>query len=249
MYKQYLEHLELSPPDELSLDFLQQLVYQHTLIVPWENFELQFNDKIELGLEALISRYVDERLGGLCYQLSSTFCGLLDHLGFEATLVPARLLGFGTKIYEQPRNTHIVPLVKFKGQYVLCDVSWLGLQQALLLEPDMQGSYSIEASANPELPYTLYLHEDDQTYPQYEFGREVVTKAWVQGCLDYNDASLEREAAHHTIIARATEMGRVSIVDEEVKIVENQKTTIKHVDDYGGFEPAVSTLITSDFQY
>lgn len=70
---------------------LRALHRAHLLTVPFENLDIELGRKIVLDEEAILHKIVDERRGGFCYELNAAFAALLRALGFQVTLLSARV--------------------------------------------------------------------------------------------------------------------------------------------------------------
>lgn len=89
----YLDRLgvpagERPPPD---LDTLRLLHRAHLRTVPFENLDVHLGERLQLADEALLDKIVRRRRGGICYELNGAFAVLLRALGFEVSLLAARV--------------------------------------------------------------------------------------------------------------------------------------------------------------
>jgi N-hydroxyarylamine O-acetyltransferase len=87
----YLERLgfEALPPP--TIEGLRGLHAAHLERVPFENLSIHLGEEIVLEPEALVAKIVDRRRGGFCYELNGAFATLLRALGFDVTLLAARV--------------------------------------------------------------------------------------------------------------------------------------------------------------
>ena len=74
-----------------TLDTLRALHRAHLLAVPFENLDIARGRKIVFDEDALIHKIVEKRRGGFCYELNGAFAALLRGLGFQVTLISARV--------------------------------------------------------------------------------------------------------------------------------------------------------------
>ncbi|MGW2614279.1 arylamine N-acetyltransferase family protein [Streptomyces sp. NPDC001500] len=72
---------------------LRELQLRHLRAVPFENLSVHLGDEIVLEERRLVEKVVEERRGGFCYELNGAFGALLRALGFEVTLLAARVYG------------------------------------------------------------------------------------------------------------------------------------------------------------
>ncbi|MDX3118296.1 arylamine N-acetyltransferase [Streptomyces scabiei] len=76
-----------------TADLLRELHLRHLRAVPFENLSVHLGEEIVLEERRLVEKVVEERRGGFCYELNGAFGALLAALGFEVTLLAARVYG------------------------------------------------------------------------------------------------------------------------------------------------------------
>ncbi len=74
--------------DEVTLRTLHR---SHLLAVPFENLDIHIGRPIVLDLDRIVAKIVEQRRGGFCYELNGAFAALLRSLGFEVTMLEARV--------------------------------------------------------------------------------------------------------------------------------------------------------------
>jgi N-hydroxyarylamine O-acetyltransferase len=89
----YLARIGRTGPVEPSLAALADLQAAHLLTVPFENLDIHLGVPIDLAEPALHDKIVRRRRGGFCYELNGLFAALLRQLGFQVTLLAARVHG------------------------------------------------------------------------------------------------------------------------------------------------------------
>lgn len=88
----YLRRIDAKRPDEPTVEALRELHKRHLETVPFENLSVHLPERIELTEDALFDKIVRRRRGGFCYELNGAFAALLRELGFEVTLLAARVI-------------------------------------------------------------------------------------------------------------------------------------------------------------
>ena len=78
------------PPSAAAL---AALMGRHLTTVPFENLSIHLGERISLDEAALVDKIVARRRGGFCYELNGAFALLLRHLGYEVTMLAARVYG------------------------------------------------------------------------------------------------------------------------------------------------------------
>jgi len=91
----YLERMAARRPRVVDADALRDLHRAHQMTVPFENLSIHLGEPISLDEADLISKIVDLRRGGFCYELNGAFALLLVALGAQVTRVAARVYGGG----------------------------------------------------------------------------------------------------------------------------------------------------------
>ncbi|MEU6102365.1 arylamine N-acetyltransferase family protein [Streptomyces flaveolus] len=91
----YLSRLGAEYPAAPTVDALRELHLRHLRTVPFENLSVHLGEEIVLEEERLLDKVVGARRGGFCYELNGLFGALLSALGYEVTLLAARVYGDG----------------------------------------------------------------------------------------------------------------------------------------------------------
>ncbi|MGW3683580.1 arylamine N-acetyltransferase family protein [Streptomyces prasinus] len=91
----YLRRLGVERPARPTADALRELHLRHLRTVPFENLSVHLGEEITLDGKRLMDKVVRGRRGGFCYELNGAFGTLLTALGYEVTLLAARVYGDG----------------------------------------------------------------------------------------------------------------------------------------------------------
>jgi N-hydroxyarylamine O-acetyltransferase len=89
----YLERIGYRGPRQPTLVTLSALHRAHMLAVPFENLDIHLGRTLVLDRDANYEKIVVRRRGGWCYELNGLFGLLLERLGFDVTLLGARVIG------------------------------------------------------------------------------------------------------------------------------------------------------------
>jgi N-hydroxyarylamine O-acetyltransferase len=89
----YLERIAYRGPRQPTLETLSALHRAHMLAVPFENLDIHLGRWLVLDRDANFEKIVVRRRGGWCYELNGLFGLLLERLGFDVTLLGARVVG------------------------------------------------------------------------------------------------------------------------------------------------------------
>jgi N-hydroxyarylamine O-acetyltransferase len=94
----YLRRLGVAHPVGPTSDALRELHLRHLRTVPFENLSVHLGEEIVLEEKRLVDKVVGAHRGGFCYELNGAFAALLTALGFEVTLLAARVYGEGGRL-------------------------------------------------------------------------------------------------------------------------------------------------------
>ena len=87
----YLERIRYVGPLPPTLETLRSLHRAHMLAVPFENLDIGIGREIVCEEGRFLHKIVNARRGGFCYELNGAFAALLRALGFQVTLLSARV--------------------------------------------------------------------------------------------------------------------------------------------------------------
>jgi N-hydroxyarylamine O-acetyltransferase len=117
-YQQRLHHHGPLTP---TAETLRALHLAHHLTVPFENLDIHLGQPILLDEARFYDKIVRRRRGGFCYELNGLFGALLREIGYDVTLLSARVMtgdgGF------TPEFDHLVLLVELEERW-LADVGF-----------------------------------------------------------------------------------------------------------------------------
>lgn len=94
----YLARIGATRPGRPDAAALRELQLRHLTAVPFENLSIHLGEDIVLEEGALLDKIVVRRRGGFCYELNGAFAALLRELGFDVTLLQARVHGGDGKL-------------------------------------------------------------------------------------------------------------------------------------------------------
>lgn len=87
----YLTRIGATRPVRPDADSLRDLQLRHLRTVPFENLSIHLDEPISLEEDPLLDKLLRRRRGGFCYELNGAFAGLLRALGYDVTLLAARV--------------------------------------------------------------------------------------------------------------------------------------------------------------
>lgn len=110
----YLARLAYDGPREPSPELLRELHVRHLFNIPFENLDIHWQRPIVVDVDRFLHKILVERRGGFCYELNGAFAALLRALGFDVTLLSARVM-----------NANGEPGPDFDHMTLLVDDEWI----------------------------------------------------------------------------------------------------------------------------
>lgn len=174
MSEKYLQRLGFeSTIPQPTLSFLSQLQTNHIHTFTHDTLDAYYKRPISLDPQIIITKFLAEQHGGLCFELNGAFCFLLQQLGFDAILVSAYVHRVEQRTFDFPIDTHAVIIVTINEQQYLVDVGFgNSLRTPIALEngmiSDVSGSYKVGKDAT-SASYGLYKYLENEWLLQYSF--------------------------------------------------------------------------------
>ena len=207
----YLNRINYRGPRDVSVDTLRELHKLHLLAVPFENLDNHIGRQIVLDEEKVIRKIVEERRGGICYELNGAFCALLRALGFEVAMLSAGVAreegGF------DPPFDHMALLVQLEERW-LADVGFGdSFREPLLLDHRSEQVQDNDAYRLIEDVEHLILErrETDLWKPQYRFTLEPHQYSDFADMCHYHQTSPDSPFTKGRTCSLATPEGRITV--------------------------------------
>jgi N-hydroxyarylamine O-acetyltransferase len=218
----YLQRINYSGPLDPTAGTLARLHHAHLLAVPFENLDIHLGRPILLDEAALFRKIVEERRGGFCYELNGLFAALLRELGFDVTLLSARVArasgGFG------PEFDHLTLLVRLEERW-LADVGFgeCFCQPLRLDEPGEQRQKMDSYRLAREGTHWVFWELSKETgwQPQYQFTLRPRCLADFAGMCRYHQSAPESHFTQKRVCSIATPEGRATLSDSRLIVSQN----------------------------
>jgi N-hydroxyarylamine O-acetyltransferase len=174
-------------------------------------------EAISLEEEGLLEKIVDRRRGGFCYELNGLFTGLLTALGFEVTLLAARVFN-GDEL--GPPYDHLVLHVNM-GEPWLADVGF-GRHTLYPLRLDDRAD-----QADPDGTFTIVdaAHNDVDVLrdgqPQYRLERRPRQLSDFEPMCWWHQTSPRSHFTRSLTCSLRTEAGRVTLSDRSLIVTDS----------------------------
>jgi N-hydroxyarylamine O-acetyltransferase len=116
----YLARIGYAGPRTSTLETLHGISLHHTTTIPFENLDVLLGRPVALTPEALMAKLVHAKRGGYCFEQNNLLLLALRALGFQASLLGARVRGPIPR-EEIPYRTHTFVKVSLPGGEFLAD--------------------------------------------------------------------------------------------------------------------------------
>jgi N-hydroxyarylamine O-acetyltransferase len=214
----YLARIAYSGPTAATAENLRALHRAHLLSVPFENLDISLGRKIIADESAILTKIIDLRRGGFCYELNGAFAALLRALGFPVTLLSARVARESGG--EGPEFDHLTLRVDLKEAW-LADVGFGdSFLEPLRLEPgieqvDPAGRFRLTEHGSR---WYLQKSEPDGSWKQqYSFSLQPRRLEEFAAMCHFHQTSSESSFTQKRICSRATSTGRITL--SEMKLI------------------------------
>ena len=102
--QKYLERMKLHENILPDIDTFKRIHKQHLLNIPFENLNIFDNKRIEFDIEKMWVKIVEQKRGGICYELNGLLFHLLKYIGFDVKYISAKVLEDGIRVEKEIRN-------------------------------------------------------------------------------------------------------------------------------------------------
>ena len=218
----YLARIEYLGPTEPNAETLRALHRAHLMTVPFENLDISLGRNIRLDEVVILNKVVALRRGGFCYELNGAFAALLRALGFDVTLLSARVARANGG--EGPEFDHLTLRVDLDEPW-LADVGFgESFLEPLRLETgseqrDPTGVYRLQRQGERLLMEKVL--PDSGWKSQYSFSLQTRSLEEFSGMCRYHQTSPESSFTQKRICTLATPDGRITL--SEMKLITTTK--------------------------
>lgn len=208
----YLARIGYTGATRPTSDSLRAIHHAHLLTVPFENLDIGLGRKISLHEEAILRKVVEQRRGGFCYELNGAFAALLRALGFQTTLLSARVAKDAGG--EGPEFDHLTLRVDLEEPW-LADVGFgESFLEPLRLEAAREQVDPVGRVRLVQLGERLRLEKAEPSGSwkrQYSFAQHPRSLEDFAGMCHYHQTSPESHFTQNRICTRATPEGRITL--------------------------------------
>jgi N-hydroxyarylamine O-acetyltransferase len=227
----YLDRIAYAAPTQPSAETLRILHRAHLFAVPFENLDIHLGRKIVCDEPRFLHKIIDERRGGFCYELNGAFAALLRALGFQVTLLSARVARADGG--ESPEFDHLTLRVDLAEPW-LADVGFgENFLEPLRLQPNLEQPQfgRVYRLMEKEGVFQMEVKAADQWKPQYSFTLQPRQLSDFAPMCHYHQTSPESHFTGNRICSRATPDGRITLSNGKLIETRNGVRTEKTLTD------------------
>ena len=219
----YLHRIHYRGPLAPTAETLRALHLAHHLAVPFENLDIHLGQPIILDEARFYDKIVRRRRGGFCYELNGLFAALLRELGFDVTMLSARVIDTKPGTIG-PEFDHLVLLVQLEERW-LADVGFgESFREPLRLDdPGEQqpGKGAYQVFRDGEVWKMMEKDVRGRLADGYLFTLQPRQLADFAGMCHYQQTSPDSHFTQKRICSLATPEGRVSLSDMRLIVTAN----------------------------
>ncbi len=207
----YLNRIRYQGSITPDADTLRSLHRAHMYAVPFENLDVSLGRKIICEESRFLHKLVDERRGGFCYEMNGAFAALLRELGFQVTLLSARVSGGEGR--DGPEFDHMALRVELEQDW-LADVGFGdSFVEPLRLEPGLKQEqfgrrYRLTAADGG---LCFEANSNEAWKKQYAFTLQPRELSEFAGMCHYHQTSPDSHFTRKRVCSLATPEGRVTV--------------------------------------
>ncbi len=223
----YLNRILFSGKPGNDKQTLFRLQRQHLLSIPFENLDIHCGVPINLNVNSFFRKVVEMNRGGFCYELNGLFSDLLMSLGFDVSLLSARVStgdgGFGKDF------DHLCIAVKLGSEIYLTDVGFGEFTFAPLKimteikQKDERGLFAIFEYERDQ--FLVVKESDNANKDQYVFSFIPRELKDFEGMCRYHQTSPDSHFTQKKICSIPVEGGRKSLSDSTYKVTMGAEIT------------------------
>ena len=216
----YLKRINVTGDITPNLENLSILQKNHLISIPFENLDIHNKVPINLNLNQIFEKIIRQNRGGFCYELNGLFHQLLVSLGFESTIISARV--FNAQKGYGPAFDHLALIVKIEQTNYLVDVGFGEFTFSPLkielesIQAAPRGNFVINQHNNTHLRVSKVT--DDTSTPEYIFSTKARQFTDFTEMCQYQQSSPDSHFTQKKLITRPTENGRITLTNTILKI-------------------------------
>lgn len=222
----YFRRVGWDGPHTPTLDALFALHRAHLMAVPFENLDIHIGRSIVLDEALLFDKIVNQRRGGFCYEQNGLFAAVLREMGFDVTLLEARV---NAREWEAGTPFDHLTLAVQLDERWLVDVgfgdSFIEPLRLDAPQPQQQANGTFRVLHDGATGVYARQTSSGDWHDEYLFSLQPRTLAdFAPGC-EYHQTSPNSHFTRQRVCSLATPQGRITLSDRRLIITENGQRT------------------------
>ena len=212
----YLKRINHAVPTAPTPVTLQAVHRAHLFAVPFENLDIYLGRTIACDEARFLHKIVNQHRGGFCYELNGAFAALLRALGFQVTLLSARVARADGS--DGPEFDHLTLRVDLEEPW-LADVGFGdSFLEPLRLKPGVEQPQigRIYRLTDVEGVFNIEVMTDDKWKRAYSFTLQPRQLSDFAAMCHYQQTSPDSHFTRNRICSRATAEGRITLSNDKL---------------------------------
>ncbi|MBT7952465.1 MAG: arylamine N-acetyltransferase [Gammaproteobacteria bacterium] len=219
----YLERINYQGSRSPSLDTLKALQLAYIYSVPFENLDIHLSRPIELSVEKIYHKIVEQQRGGFCYESNTLFHALLELMGFEVKYVAATML---LEISMNVEFGHMALIVSLDEDYLVDVGNGQSCLQPMQIDADDVARFEdIDYRVSEfEDGHALHYKEVDAEWlPRFSFTSTSRRLQEYENMCHITQTSPESHFTQKRVVTLAKPDGRITLADRDLEIKDSGK--------------------------
>lgn len=229
LINQYLKRIDVNSTIKADFGTLKLIQKQHLLTVPFENLDIHLKKPIKTDFDSLFEKIVNQRRGGICYELNGLLYYLLKKIGFKVKIVGARVEKEGTYF------DHMFLVVTIGYEKYLVDVGYGdNFFEPLLfredyVQKDNKGLFKIVKIDETHYELRKFSKKSNNYEVEYMFRNMGQTIENFQERMDYYVHSNHSRFKKNIFCSLEMKAGRISLKQDKFIVTLENNRTIQEV--------------------
>ncbi len=226
-----LERIEYTGPREPTLEVLTALQHAYLYTVPFENLDIHSQVKIKLDTQKFYEKIVKNNRGGFCYESNALFSYLLNALGFNVSILAAKMT---VRNINSPGYSHMALKVKLDQDYLVDVGNGQSVRDPMPIPGDVISRaegirYKVGEYSDNE--YALfYRTEETDWLPRFVFSTDARRLEEFAIMCHYHQTSPDSVFTKQRLVTLATPDGRLTLTDDCLTVTENDNEITEPVE-------------------
>ncbi|MEH6889919.1 arylamine N-acetyltransferase [Bacillus sp. JJ864] len=218
---------------DVTFEDICTLQSQFAKHIPFENMSIIQNENVHITFEDVKRKIIDNRRGGVCYELNPLFYYALKELGFDVHLI-------GGTVFSNEENwliqTHFATILHHNGQRYLIDVGF-GSHHALQPLPftgetitSPTGIYRIQKKETTFGEYSFEKYQDGKLEIGYDFFLARIDETALQNAKQIITHHEKSPFNKSPLLTKRTDDGHITLTDKTYTVIKEKQKSKQTID-------------------